>query len=50
MVALLRVQLLLRALLQVRRLRVDEKFVDGQTPIFRKRAQIDTEFDDRQQD
>src|SRR6266446_2316984 len=48
MVAFLRVQFLLRGLLQMRRLRVDEKLIDGQTPIFRKRAQIDAEFDDRQ--
>ena len=33
----------------MRRLRIDEQFIDRQAFIFRKRAEIDSKFDDRQQ-
>ena len=49
MVALFGIQFLLRRLLQVRRLSVDEQFVDREPLLFRKRAEIDPEFDDGQQ-
>src|SRR5439155_22288838 len=49
MVALLRVEFLLRRFLKVRRLRVHEQFIDRQPLVFRKRAEVDAEFDDRQQ-
>ena len=46
MVAFFRIQLLLRALLQMGGLRFDEELVDGQTSIFRESAQIDAELHD----
>ena len=33
----------------MRRLRIDEKLIDGQTPIFGEGAKIDAELDDREQ-
>src|SRR5260370_22475725 len=49
MVALLRVEFLLRRFLTVRRLRVHEQFIDRQPLVFRKRAEVYAKLDDREQ-
>src|SRR4051794_31606929 len=43
-----RFHFLLQPFLQRPRLRFDKKFADRQPPIFRKRAEVDAEFHDRQ--
>ena len=48
-IPLFRVQLLLRALLQMCGLGIHEQFINRQAPIFRKCAQIDSQFHDRKQ-
>ena len=45
MIAFFRGEFLLRTLLQMCGLGIYEQLVDGQSPVFRKRAEVDAEFD-----